>query len=93
MPGPGSWLLLVELISGPHEPNLEWLQAWCARSFGALQRCFTMRFPWVGVELQLSSMPLTWGAWQYWLLVYLAFEFVESCSRLDCLVGSAQDDH
>ena len=33
MPGPGSWLLLVELISGPNQPNLEWLQAWYARRF------------------------------------------------------------
>ena len=33
MPGPGSWLLLAELISGPHQPNLEWLQAWYARRF------------------------------------------------------------
>ena len=49
MPGPGSWLLLVELISGPHEPNLEWLQAWCARRF------------WRTAAVFHDAIPLGWG--------------------------------
>lgn len=49
LPAAGSWLLVVELLSGPHQPNPQWLQAWCSRR------------GWKCAALFHDAIPLGWG--------------------------------
>ena len=49
LPGSGGWLLLVELISGPYQPDLKWLQAWSSLR------------GWRTAAVFHDAIPLGWG--------------------------------